>query len=239
MVSRMRANAEALALAILHVYPDVAVHPVDVASARHLARRYTPDVAVFDVGVADGLRLIRDLAQTLPALRIVVYGCSDDRREVSAWVDAGADRIVGAAATLREFQEAVGEAARITSRATVRVPGSQMEAVVCRGVVVPSRETLTRRERDVLQLIALELSNREIAETLCLELATVKNHVQHLMKKLGVHRRADAVRTLSGDSGKTQADRLCAGEAEPQLVRRGAGSAREAIFRNNAPADQQ
>lgn len=51
---------------------------------------------------------------------------------------------------------------------------------------------LTQRERDVLRLIAAGLSNREVAETLCVELPTVKNHVQHLMKKLGVHRRSDA-----------------------------------------------
>jgi DNA-binding CsgD family transcriptional regulator len=94
---------------------------------------------------------------------------------------------------------------------------------------------LTRREREVTRLIALGLSNREIAETLCLELPTVKNHVQHLMRKLGVHRRADAAQMLEG---RAINDLLSgpAGDSSPRrpndtFVRVGASTARQAVFR--------
>jgi ATP/maltotriose-dependent transcriptional regulator MalT len=52
---------------------------------------------------------------------------------------------------------------------------------------------LTRREREIVCLIGKGLSNKEIADSLRIELPTVKNHVHNILEKLRVHRRADAV----------------------------------------------
>ena len=57
-------------------------------------------------------------------------------------------------------------------------------------------EPLTRRQREVLQLIAEGLCNKEIAERLCLSEQTVKNYVREILSKLGVHTRTQAVRWL-------------------------------------------
>jgi two-component system nitrate/nitrite response regulator NarL len=51
---------------------------------------------------------------------------------------------------------------------------------------------LTRREREIVRLIDEGLSNKEIAASLRIQLATVKNHVHHILVKLGVQRRAEA-----------------------------------------------
>lgn len=56
----------------------------------------------------------------------------------------------------------------------------------------PRGQVLTRRELDVLELIAGGLANKEIASALTLSVPTIKNHVQSILKKLGVRRRADA-----------------------------------------------
>jgi len=58
---------------------------------------------------------------------------------------------------------------------------------------LPTRERLTRRELEVLQLIADGLSNKEIAIRLCLSAETVKSHVCALFSKLGANSRAHAV----------------------------------------------
>ncbi|ANZ28499.1 hypothetical protein A4U64_26780 (plasmid) [Rhodococcus sp. WB1] len=52
---------------------------------------------------------------------------------------------------------------------------------------------LTVREKEIVNLIALGLANREIAGQLGIELCTVKNHVHHILEKLGVERRAEVV----------------------------------------------
>jgi DNA-binding NarL/FixJ family response regulator len=51
---------------------------------------------------------------------------------------------------------------------------------------------LTSREREIAVLIEEGLSNKEIARRLCIELATVKNHVHHILEKMQVRRRAQA-----------------------------------------------
>ena len=60
-----------------------------------------------------------------------------------------------------------------------------------------SVELLTQREREVAMLMCEHLSNKEIASRLCIEVATVKNHVHNVLDKLRVHRRSDAVRLLA------------------------------------------
>jgi len=56
-----------------------------------------------------------------------------------------------------------------------------------------SREFMTRREREILRLLALGLSNRAISEQLVTSQATVKTHIHHLIGKLGVASRAQVV----------------------------------------------
>ena len=57
---------------------------------------------------------------------------------------------------------------------------------------------LTQRENQVVRLLELGLSNREIAAQLCIEVATVKNHVHSLLAKLGVRRRTHVVAVMRG-----------------------------------------
>jgi len=53
---------------------------------------------------------------------------------------------------------------------------------------------LTRREKEILQLLAIGLSNQEMAEKLVIAEGTLKRHVANLYQKLGVHNRAQAIR---------------------------------------------
>lgn len=59
-----------------------------------------------------------------------------------------------------------------------------------------SEPALTRREREVLQQISQGYSNKEIAKSLCLSVATVKHHVHNVLDKLSVSRRAEAMRRV-------------------------------------------
>jgi DNA-binding NarL/FixJ family response regulator len=194
VVNRTRANAEALASAFNGAQPQLKLVATSTKEARSRAHALDPDVALLELDVAVGLKLVRDLHSDHPGLRVVVYGSSDDERELAAWAEAGATRIFMRTIPLAELVRFVGETlggGGPRRRATTFVHHAGGITTVIRGTSVHAVE-LTRRERDVLQLIAAGLSNQEVADTLCLELPTVKNHVQHVMRKLGVHHRSDA-----------------------------------------------
>lgn len=194
VVNRTRANAEALASAFNGVQRELNLIATSTKEARSCARALDPDVALLELDMAVGLKLVRDLQRDHPALSAVVYGSTDDERELAAWVEAGATRIVVRAVPLADLVRIVCETAgkgALGGRAMAIVHHAAGSSLFVRPTSVGLVD-LTRRERDVLRLIAAGLSNREVADTLGVELPTVKNHVQHLMKKLGVHRRSDA-----------------------------------------------
>lgn len=189
------ANAEALVSAFGE-QPQLHLVAASVSEARSRARIVAPNIALLELDVAVGLKLVRELVRDHPALTMFVYGSSDDAREVAAWAEAGATRIVMRTVSLTDLVRYVCDAARAgepQGRTLALVHGSAGTTSVLRAVPVGTAE-LTQRELDVLRLVAAGLSNREIADTLFLGLPTVKNHVQHLMRKLGVHRRSDAAR---------------------------------------------
>lgn len=194
VVNRTRANAEAVASALSETDAQLDMAAASSSEARPFARTFAPDIALLELDVAIGLRLVRDLLRDHPLLRVFVYGSTDDEREVAAWAEAGVARIVVRTVPLQELVRSVREAACVgasADRAKAIVHRAAGPTNLIRGKPGGSVD-LTQRERDVLQLIAVGLSNREIADTLSLGLPTVKNHVQHLMRKLGVHRRSDA-----------------------------------------------
>jgi DNA-binding NarL/FixJ family response regulator len=187
IVTEVGANAEAVARAILAETPGFEVIVASAADARGRARQCVPDVALVQLDVTLGLKLVRELLRGRPELKIVAYGLGEDERELSAWVEAGVSRLICRTADLAEIVRSVGS------------PSSARESTIsqrAKHMRASGSALFTPRERDVLQLVAVGLNNREIAENLCLELPTVKNHVQHVMRKLGVHRRAEAARYL-------------------------------------------
>ena len=66
---------------------------------------------------------------------------------------------------------------------------------------------LTERETQIVQLLELGLSNKQIAAQLCIEVTTVKNHVHSLLAKLGVRRRAHAAAVVRGRATIADTDR--------------------------------
>lgn len=214
IVNRTLADAEALA----HVLRGEASHletiPARVSDARRLIREHSPELALLELETAIGLRLVRDLLASLPALKVFAYGLADDEREQRAWAAAGVFCILARDTPLLNIVDVM--CAQGVAAAT-SAPLRRDRAV--------SAALLTRRESDVLQLIALGLTNREVADTLCLELPTVKNHIQHVMRKLGVHRRGDAARYLGdvafADEGARDVEEIAAdmelGTSKPRV----------------------
>ncbi|MGN6330473.1 MAG: response regulator [Motilibacteraceae bacterium] len=169
-------------------------------AAVDVVRRLRPDVTLMDVrmpGAVDGITATRRLlADDDPPTRVVVLTTFDTDEHVYDALDAGAsgfllknsppERLLDAVRTV-----AAGEAL-LEPAVTTRVVAefSRRRTRLRAGTEL---DRLTARERDVLREVASGASNTEIAATLYLSEATVKAHLTHVLAKLGVRDRVQAV----------------------------------------------
>jgi DNA-binding NarL/FixJ family response regulator len=158
-----------------------------------------PDVVLMDVRMPgmDGVEATWRLRERWPEARIVILTTFDDDEYVFEGLRAGAQGYLLKDVSGHDLAEAVR---------TVAAGGALIEPSVARKVVAefarmapPSRapdmglpEPLSEREREILQLLAQGLSNREIGERLSLARGTVKNYVTTILQKLGVRDRTQA-----------------------------------------------
>jgi two-component system, NarL family, nitrate/nitrite response regulator NarL len=208
------APVRALVAASVRLYRDGLAHSLgesaqvvavtaDAAGALREAVRHAPDVALLDVSMEGGLQLVRVLAARVPETRVVAFavdeGC-DER--VLACVEAGAAGWVGRDATVDEVVDAVHRAARGELHCSARMAGllSKRVAALARDRGGPRIQAarLTPREHEVGSLLSRGLSNKHIARTLGLQVATVKNHVHNILEKMGAPSRGEAAVHLRG-----------------------------------------
>jgi len=161
-------------------------------SLRHLVR--APDVTLVDVELPEGAAVARVLRAGWPSAGIVVLAVREAVEDILSWAEAGVSGIVSREATLAELLDAVEAAARAEVITSPAVTAVLLRRVASLAGTRSGGEgpALTRRERQIVRLLARGLSNKEIASELRLEVPTVKNHVHNILEKLRVAHRADA-----------------------------------------------
>jgi two-component system, NarL family, nitrate/nitrite response regulator NarL len=163
-----------------------------------LRRSATPtDVVVVDTSLDDAAERIRQMASET-ATPIVALGVPDDEQTVVAFAESGVLGFVEREAPVAEVISSVLSAARREASFPPRVATTLLHRISSSAARRASGDAaaLTMRERQIVQLIAEGLSNKEIATRLYIEVATVKNHVHNILEKLQVSRRTDAVARL-------------------------------------------
>jgi DNA-binding NarL/FixJ family response regulator len=192
-----RVFAEGLGV-VLDAQDDLAVLGVahDSHQAIELAARHEPTVLMMDAHLYGP-----DLATTLRAVRAasphtkVLMLSADTRREtIAEALEAGAGGFLAKDASSRQVAEAVRSLADGTSCiVAAAAPATTATQPALDPSVVLRVRTLSVREREMLMLLANGWSNRRIAEECFLSLNTVRIYVQHVLEKLCVHSRLEAV----------------------------------------------
>lgn len=178
---------------LINAEPDLEVVG-EASTARQALGRIAatlPDVAVLDVRLPDGsgIDLCREIRSAHPGVRCLMLTAYDDDRASSTAVLAGASGYV--------LKDVKGQGL-LESIRLVAAGRNLMDRVVVQRVVESATSArgpaveLSLRERQVLNLIAEGLTNRQIGESLSLAEKTVKNYVSGLLAKLGMERRTQA-----------------------------------------------
>lgn len=172
---------------------DVVGEAADGEAAIAEAERLRPDVILMDLVMPklDGVGAMRALRSRTPAAKVVVLtSFLEDERLLPA-IQAGAAGYMLKNAEPAELARAIRTA---VSGETLLDPAvaAQLVHAIADGSRLPQQETLTRREHQVLELIAHGRSNKRIALELGIAEKTVKTHVGHVLAKLGVADRTQA-----------------------------------------------
>jgi two-component system response regulator DevR len=153
-----------------------------------------PDVAVLDARLPDGsgIDACRDIRTALPDTHCLILTSYDDQDAVLASVLAGASGYVLKEVRTAGLVDAIRQVAQGRSLIDPAVVSKVLERVRAGSPADQRLSSLTAREREVFDLIAEGLTNRQIGERLFLAEKTVKNHVSSLLAKLGLQRRTQA-----------------------------------------------
>jgi DNA-binding NarL/FixJ family response regulator len=161
----------------------------DGAQALQMAKKHRPDVVLLDVRMPenDGMACLAKLKSELPEIPVVIFTAHDNPAYVARAVALGAVGYLVKNASQAELISAVQQAAdgeSLWNHNILRLNKSRSTSEL----EVP----LTKRESEILKQLALGLSNKEIALALAISYETVKEHVQHVLRKLGVSDRTQA-----------------------------------------------
>ncbi|MBO4205449.1 response regulator [Micromonospora echinofusca] len=186
---------------------DIVAEAGDGVEAVDLARRLLPDVVLMDIRMPrmDGVAATRAIVDARLPVRVLILTTFDLDEYVVGALRAGAsgflakdvpaDDLVGAIRTV-----AAGDAV-VAPRILKRLLDRFAQALPDPESTLPhALSTLTEREREVLVQVARGLSNAEIARALTVSETTIKTHVGHVLTKLGLRDRVQAV-VLAYESG--------------------------------------
>lgn len=170
----------------------------DGLEALEMIKRLQPDVVVLDLMMRglNGLEVARQISKQMPQTRIVILSMHDDEGFVLEALANGVSAYVLKDAGSSDLIQAVREVAAGHRYLSPPLSDRAIEAYqqVASTGTLDKYDTLTTREREVLQLTVEGHTNSEIATRLGISVRTAETHRSRLMHKLGSHTQADLIR---------------------------------------------
>lgn len=186
---------------ILRGRSDIEVVATTGASEKVISVAREADVVIVDHNIAGSKSTVRRIAGMHDGPPVVAYGVPETEHHVVEYAEAGAAGIVLDHDSLEDLLAAINGALR--HELCCRPAVSAMLAKRLRDLAMSHGKNaggsaLTERESEILELLDIGLSNKEIARRLDVKVATVKNHVHSILVKLNVSRRGEAAAVMNG-----------------------------------------
>lgn len=186
---------------LLETYPDFHIieESRDGAEAVEAVARLRPDLVIMDISMPglNGLEATREIKKQFPEMRILILTMHAEKEYIFKILQSGASGYLLKGASVEELVTAIravdrGEsylnppASKSMMEDYLRAPHTEKEA--------GSPQSLTAREKEILQMIAEGYTSKNIATKLCLSSKTIETHRAHIMQKLDIHHAAGLIR---------------------------------------------
>ena len=159
-------------------------------------RTLSPHVVLLDLGLRNhnGMRATAALTKDLPEIKVIAMGLIPSQVDIIELVEAGASGLILKEASIEVFLGAIRSVVRGTKVLPPALAGSLFSHVIEHAQKkekgkLTNAVRMTKREREIIPLIADGLSNKEIAQRLNVATYTVKSHVHNTLEKLALHSR--------------------------------------------------
>ena len=160
------------------------------AEGRKLIERLSPDVALVDIRLGDesGIELTRTLIDADPDRRVVLYTGSSDVELLTSGLDSGA----------RGYALKEGTPSELTTALTTVAEGGtyvdpRLHPALLSRRATQTQKSLSKREREIMDLLAQGLTGEQVATRLFLSPETIKTHIRNAMAKLEANTRVHAI----------------------------------------------
>jgi DNA-binding NarL/FixJ family response regulator len=181
---------------LLNQHPDLKVVAGNSNGDTALLRKVNPQVVLLDLGLRNGdsLRIAQQVRRDFPESKVIVMDLLPVHEDIVEFVHVGVSGFIMKDATLDDLVTTIRSVAGGAHVLPPQMTGS-LFSQIARDAVTKGRPDvlqsvrMTPREREVINLIAEGLSNKEIASTLHIATHTVKSHVRNIMEKLTLHTR--------------------------------------------------
>ena len=180
---------------VLHrIQVEVVATTTSPTRALELMAELGPDVLVAELSAQDaeldGLGFLNRARAEFPEVKVVVFSAYEDRQHIDAALDAGAAAYVIKTADPQDFASAI----RQSFQHSIYFAGASIGPVAPTPMPVDDTPGLTRRETEILKLVAEGHTNAQLAKMLWVTEQTVKFHLSNVYRKLDVANRTEASR---------------------------------------------
>jgi len=176
-----------------------------------IIKKYKPEVLLLDLGLRSrsSMHLVKLVKKNHPAVRVIVMDLIPLQADVFNFVQAGVSGFILKDATVNDFLKTIRSVAKGLQVLPPNLTGSLFSQIVEHAInganpsAVIDSVRMTKRERQVIELISEGHTNKEIAQKLHLSTYTIKSHVHNILEKLALSTRVQIAKYLH-DSVKTK-----------------------------------
>jgi DNA-binding NarL/FixJ family response regulator len=187
--------------ALLTAQPDweICGEASDGREAVDKVQKLRPDVVILDIGMPslNGLEATRHILKATPGTKVLILTLHDSDQVVREVLNAGARGFLLKSDAARDLVAAVEALRRdktyFTSKVAAMVLDGYLKGGTTASPILPGRNRLTPREREIVQLLAEGKSTKEVAVALGLSVKTAETHRSNIMRKLQLHSVSDLV----------------------------------------------
>ena len=185
---------------ILKSHKDIVIIAAsgDAKNTLEKIRKLKPNVVLLDLGLRsqNSLRVVKIVKQDIPLAKIIIMDLAPVQADILQYIKAGANGFILKDASLNDFLITI----RSVSEGSTVVPPLLIDSLFSQIVDHAVREgkpelkkavQMTKREREVIELLSIGMSNKEIGQKIHISTYTVKSHIHNIMEKLALHTRLE------------------------------------------------